>query len=197
MAITKLTTRWDFTPGGPGYSNFYVTGALTGTPLNDFAAAVSTLLTAAKAMISTAVTITFIPTVTVLDEITGTLVNPDTIGTVPTNIAGSSSGAYAAGVGWCITWRTIVLSNRRLTTGRTFLVPAGATGLSSDGTPADTTRATVQTAANTYISRVPSLTPGHPVVWHRNTPGSANGFAAPVTSATISDRVAYLRSRRT
>ena len=193
---TRTTWRLDGFSGSPGYLNFYMQGAISGTDLDNAAAAQRTLLSSTSQLWPTGVTLTCKATATQFNEETGQLIAPVTIGALPTVFTGAGGSNYAAPAGVVLIWRTTHVANRRLTTGRSFLVPAAAPMYDSDGTLATTPRNTLQTAANTYLNRVTVPSDGRPVVWHRNTKNSSDGYAAAVTSVTINDRVAMLTSRR-
>ena len=196
MPIAKFTTRWDGWTGAPGYSNFYVWGSPDGAQIDAAAAAIRTFFFAVRGALPSIVTLTCVPTVQIFSEGDGSLADQVNITTTPAAVAGSGSGNFSAASGICVSWRTAQSTGRRLLLGRTFLVPCAAVaGFGPDGTVDTTMLSTVITAANTYVNRVPQGTNGRPVVWHRPKNGSG-GLMANVTSATVTDKTAVLRSRR-
>jgi hypothetical protein len=121
----------------------------------------------------------------------------------------NGTGPYAAPSGACLRWRTgTIVHNHRLS-GRTFLVPLDGDCYSSGGKlTAGTVTALLGEANQLLITQSASL-----VVWSRpflgtpaipptaNTPGRAAnparlGSHGLVTSVTVKDTVAVLRSRR-
>lgn len=104
---------------------------------------------------------------------------------------GGGSGAFAAGVGAALTWRTGVIRGTRRVLGRTFIVPLALNQYDSDGTLTTGAINTLSGAANGLIA----AQGGALCVWSRPVTGG-DGVAVPVTSVAITDRVAFLRSRR-
>jgi hypothetical protein len=114
----------------------------------------------------------------------------------PANAASGTGGTahYAAAVGAVITWRTGGIRNNRRVRGRTFLVPLYNTVFAADGSLASTTITTLGTAAAALSSSSGSPDLG---VWARPTaPGASDGEWHVVTSHSIPDMGAVLRSRR-
>jgi len=108
-------------------------------------------------------------------------------------VPGTGDANYAAPVGAVITWRTNTVIGRRRARGRSFLVPLAGNMFEADGSLAGGTVAGIQSAAGTLISDAV----GTFMIWHRPTSlTAANGVAAEVTSATVPDLAAVLRSRR-
>ena len=111
--------------------------------------------------------------------------------TVPEPVVGSSSGAYSATSGACITWRTATVVNNKLVRGRTFIVPLSGGSYQSDGTLATSTITTIRTAANALLNSTDQTF----VVWSRPK-DDAPGQTAVATMALVTDQAAVLRSRR-
>lgn len=195
MPLMKFTTRWDGWTGAPGYSNWYADGNLDQTQTDAAAAAIRTFLQAIRTWIPTVVTINMIPTVQVYAEGDGSLADQRNIATVPLPVTGIGAGAFPASTGACVTWRTTYSTGRRLLMGKTFLVPLATTAYQTDGSLDNTVLGNLVAAANTYVNRVSSGTPGHPVAWRRPR-GGTGGVSAMITSASMSDKAAVLRSRR-
>lgn len=195
-ALTRSTYRLDGFSGSPGYVNFYMQGAVDTGALDTAVAAQKTFLTSVPGLWPTGVTITCMPTATQFTDTTGALITPVTIATVPTVFTGAGGSTYASPCGVVVVWRTARLVVRRLMVGRSFLIPAASGFYDASGTLSDGLRTTLQTAANTYVTRVTGVSDTRPMVWHRNTKGASDGFSSIVTAATINDRVSILTSRR-
>lgn len=126
-----------------------------------------------------------------LDESTGLLTGTWEFGT-PDGFVGGGSSSYPSGVGAVITWNTAGIVRGRRVKGRTFVVPLDGSSYDASGTIASFTLDTLRTAAAALITDCA----GAFVVWSRPVNG-VGGSAHPVTSATVADKVATLRSRRT
>lgn len=181
---------------GGGVMTFYNTSeTATGWP-----AAVKSFLNAAPLMFPTSLTFTVPNTGDVLDVDTGALVGSWTDGAAQTPFSGTNTGDWAAGVGIRVVWNTDVIHARRRLRGSNFLVPVAAGIFDVDGTVDTATISERQTAAANYItsqaqaavySRPKPARPGA----HGTLP-AVGGFFAPILSATIPDKVSWLRSRR-
>ena len=113
--------------------------------------------------------------------------------TPPAIITGSDSGNFVQGVGLRVVWNTGTFSHGRRIKGSTFLVPTGGSVFALDGTPAGAVIAAMEGGANTVVSSLA----GDLVIVTRPTDEFPVGGHASVTSATIPDKVSWLRSRRT
>ena len=126
----------------------------------------------------------------VIDDATGTLVRTWT-GTGGGLVTGSSGGNYAAGVGACVTWLTGSIVDGKRLRGRTFIVPVHTAAWDTDGTFTTSAFSQVQAFADAMLG---TTTLG---IWHRpTTPGGSDGTSGGVVGYHISDRAAYLSSRR-
>lgn len=106
-------------------------------------------------------------------------------------VNGSGNSAYSAGIGAFINWNTSFVRNGRLLRGRTFIAPLGQGFASVDGTLNDSTRASLDTAANALVGATLWQ------VYHRPPKGTfAGGTAHLITSAHTVDRVTALKTRR-
>jgi hypothetical protein len=196
MAIIRATLRWSGFSGAPGYTNLHF---LTDDP-PVVATIDATLLDVRTAFFDIAsrfpngLSITFPNEVEEFDAGTGVL--QGTIGVdLQDAVAGTGgSGPYSSAVGACITWTTGMVVNGRRLRGRTFLVPlAPATAFQDDGTLAEAARVAILGAGNSIINAVG----GYPLaIWSRPSPGAGGGAAGTVTSASVADSTAVLRSRR-
>jgi hypothetical protein len=80
--------------------------------------------------------------------------------------------------------------------GRTFIVPLATAAYGTDGRLGTAFRNAANNALATYVGRVSSGTPGHPVVWKHPHKGQTNGQTGLVTSAAVGLKVAELSRRR-
>lgn len=88
-----------------------------------------------------------------------------------------------------VTWRTSL--NTRSGRGRTFLGPVAKGTLQDNGTPLESTRAQLQTAADALISGSEGLTNGALGVW-----SPTDQILRDFTGASVPNEYAVLRSRR-
>lgn len=105
-------------------------------------------------------------------------------------VDGSATDAYAAPCGAVINWNTETIANHRRLRGKTFLVPLSSNQYQDDGSLTSTTLAGIQGSADDLVASQSSSF----VVWHRGT--GSDGSDGLITSATVHDFVAVLRSRR-
>ena len=189
-----MTMRWTGFVGSPGYTNLYFLNPEEPTEAiaNTTAGRVRTWFDTLKAYLPSAVTITFPTEMEAIDTATGDLTGTIALTTL-TNVVGSNAGAFASPVGACVNWSTGQIVNGRRLRGRTFLVPLSATHYQSDGTLVDASRTGMIAASSTLCSYQDNLVLA---IWHRPTSGGSDGVAAQVSSASVTDRAAVLRSRR-
>jgi hypothetical protein len=192
MPISRVTAQWSGFPGAPGYSNFHFQSS-TGTPDNQANVdLVRSFFQAARDQIAAGVTITVNPTVEVLDDATGALVDYDTVATAPAVVLGGASGNYSGPSGAVINWLTNAVVGGRRLRGRTFLVPLGNSAYQSDGTLGGTSLASLNTAAALLSGA--GFSSGFGIL-SRPAGGGAISFGE-VTAHRIPDMAAVLRSRR-
>jgi hypothetical protein len=143
------------------------------------------------AFLPAGVSISFDPTVDVLEEVNGELTSTVPV-TAPGTITGSGNARYAAVAGACVTWRTGDFVGGRRVRGRTFLVPVDGGALGLDGSLDDTFRGFINTAAAALVASAPEF-----VIWRRPTShAAADGSAHIVGSGSCQDKTAFLTSRR-
>jgi len=196
--ILKVKARWDGFAGAPGWSNFFLGGFVADPPTTqeaiDAAARVRTFFDAIKGAFPAAVKINLQSDVEIIDEGNGELLDIRNAG-VQASIAGTNTTpSFSGPTGMVVTWRTAGVRNGRRVRGRTFLVPVSSGLYEADGTINNTMVTTVSTAANGLLADT-----GHPDlgIWSRpSASGATDGGWYPVTSATVPDKVAVLRSRR-
>lgn len=174
---------------GPGVSTFYFPagGGAAGQ------AALKTFFTAIQsAFPNTAITWTFPAGGETINAANGALVGAWSGATPSSLTAAASNPDWLAGVGARIAWNTDAVSRGRRVRGSTFLVPLNGSASSSDGTIVNTYVTSLQTAATALV------TGADHTIWSRpSAPGLSDGGSSTVTSATVPDRVSWLRSRRT
>lgn len=193
MAVLRVAVRWVGFPGSPGFSNFHF--AYDNEALTEIDASISklrTMLGSIAAYIPTGVNLVYPTAVDVFNTGTGVLEESIPV-TAVANTTGQAASTYAGPSGGVISWTTGVVNNGRRVRGRTFLVPLSTAYYSADGTPSDTPRAAVNTAATTFLGNASGLTFG---IWSRPVAGVVTGILAPATSANVPETVAVLRSRR-
>jgi hypothetical protein len=120
-------------------------------------------------------------------DLVGTWSDPGTGGTVTSN----GPAGFTNGVGTRIVWGTSGLFGGRRVRGSTFIVPLTVGAYEGAGNITSTVMGTLQTAANALVG---TATPW--VVWSRPTP-TLTGEVNEITSASVPDRVSWLRTRRT
>lgn len=187
--IVRVTARWEGFPGAPGYSNFY------GNPDPDPATAAQTMATRIRAFFSgmvgwlpADVDVLVLPVYAVLEDSTGAQTSEGTVASPPAVVNGVGSGGYSGNSGVAVNWLTTSFINGRRLKGRTFLVPLGPV-FEANGTVADSVLSEMTGLAATLVG-----SDGLFVVWHRPISG-AGGAAAEISTVTIRDRSAHLRSR--
>lgn len=186
--LMRLRCTWGGTGiTGPGLSTFYQTTAGSVGWADD----VLTFFNVASVFYPSGLTLTVPSSGDEIDSATGALTGTwSEPGTGGTDTA-TGSGPWAAGVGMQVRWRTSGIVGGRRVVGSTFIVPIMAAFYDSAGTISNTDLATVQGRADALIAAHPNL-----VIWSRPTPTRAGTFNE-IESATVPDRVSWLRSRRT
>lgn len=185
--IARVRVAWSGSAvNGPGVSTFYCVG-----PGGDLAADVKDMFDAWKSSFPAGVTWTFPSAGDTLDDNDGSLVGAWTGGPGGT-ISGTASGPFAQGVGARVVWETAGITGGRRVRGSTFLCPLDGDAYQDDGTihPSTLTSllagATILTAATAYqLVVLTRLTPSH------------SGTSHDVESASMPDKISWLRSRRT
>lgn len=185
-AINRLRVLWGGTNiAGPGVTTFYFTGSMVGKP-----AALVTLFTAHAGMLPPGGTLTIPGQGDVLEDSTGVLTGGWTAsgGGV---VNSSGTGNWLAGAGAVVDLGTGNVHKGRRVKGRYFLVPITTAQADSNGTIANATITSQNSALTTFLAAV---TPDWRVY---SRPDSNGAFAvSSVTSAVMADRATQLRSRR-
>jgi len=198
-SIIRVKAKWSGFSGAPGYSVFHFRDFSAGEPTNaDATAATARLKTffeAWKILVPTGASIQIESDVEVIEETTGQLTT--VLAATPVAVvsgAASAAATFASAVGAVVTWRTPGIRNGRRIRGRTFLVPLSSTAFQNDGTLASSTVGTVGSAAAALIDS--AGTPDLGVYARPTGPGATDGIWYAVTSYSIPDMGAVLRSRR-
>lgn len=193
VAISRIRVLLGGWPGQPGYLNFYSFGGPAASQ-----AAITTLLTAIKAMFPSGMTYTVPNSGDEVAETTGDLVGGWSGGTQQV-ITGTGTGSYSAPAGFQILWRSASVVDGHRPIGRTIIVPAAGNVHDTDGSITSTALTTINTAVNALLAGSHNL-----IIWHRPKytgkgadrvlvrPGS---YVTP-TAGAASDKMVVLRSRR-
>lgn len=123
---------------------------------------------------------------------TGDIVDVWSVTDAPLTVTGAGAGGFAMGVGARSVWNTDGRTGNRRVRGSTFMVPLVSGSYESDGTILQIVLDALRVAATGLVDDLL----GTMVVWTRPTPERA-GKANLVVSASVPDRVTWLRSRRT
>ena len=186
MVMSVHRVVWTGTPVvGSGISLFHFGSATpTGVTL-----ALKDFFTTLKATCPSGITWTIDSAYTLLDETNGDIVDAGTDGTTQTVTSGGTGTNFANGVGYRIVWNTGGIFHNRRVKGSTFIVPLVADYLEGASNISSVAQTAAGSAAATLIAS------GHEmVVWSR---GEGDGEKNAVLSATVPDKVSWLRSRRT
>lgn len=196
-SVYRVTAVWSGFQGAPGYTKISFMDLTTDALRNGAGAKVRDLFEATKAYRSTGWGVQVQPQVDEFDVGTGALLGSVSMTSAPTNSVGTANpAAHAGGAGFCITWNTSYIYNRRRVRGRTFFVPSFAC-FDTDGTLSAAAVAAITTAANAFTA----ATAPRPCVWQRtfNTaspPTQTGGSVTTIDSWTLRDQASQLRSRR-
>lgn len=188
--LDQAVITWTGFPGAPGYSVFYAIHGTTGH-LDLLANWIATF----KNLVPANVHWAFPADGRVIDASNGDQVNVWS-GTPPAGQQGTETGKYSAPTGVVTNWHTSTVHNGRLVRGRTFIVPVAGLCFDTDGSLLATYRTTFESAASTLVSASDEAL----CIWAK--PNSAkpgfpdNGASAPITSSSVPDMAAVLRSRR-
>jgi hypothetical protein len=188
--LQRLRVQWSGAGVvGAGLSTFYDQGGASPGLADD----IETFLNAIKTIVTNQVVWTipsngdFISDAT--GELSGSWSDPGTGGSV----AGTGSGNFANGVGARIVWNTGGIFNGRRVRGSTFIVPLGIDTFENSSNLTTTAVSTLQSAADALVAARDTL-----AIWSRPTNlAGDNGESNVITSATVFDKVSWLRSRRT
>lgn len=209
-AIARVKLRWTGFLGGPGYSIFHFRdfgrgpdGAWQDADASQAADHIDAWADGVRTVVAESVRLKVESDVEMIDEASGELINVLRAGVRPehkNNAAGT--GGYSGAAGAVVNWKTGGVRNGRRVRGRTFIVPCYGPAFGNDGTLADGTRLQLEASSANLINGAEVLDLGvyaRPTVT-RNPDGSKtknnDGVWHKVTSATVPDLAAVLRSRR-
>lgn len=184
-SLERVVVEWTGATALPGISVFY------GNPsVPTLANEVYDFFDAIKDLIPSAISLNIPSSGDIIDDTDGALAGTWSTTGVGT-LAMTGFGAYAAGVGARVIWRTNGVRNRRRVRGSTFVCPLITNVYESNGTITSAALTQLETAAGVLASA------GTLAVWSRPTSvGAADGASNTVLSAQVPDRVTSLRSRR-
>jgi len=193
--IARVQTVFTGWPGAPGLqTSFFHLDAMWAWSgyFQNAIDGVQAAYEAEPSLFSSGETITVSPIVDIFEDTTGVMLESFEGTSDPVSgTDGTGWGPTATGI--CVTWRTGGIVNNKRVRGRSFLVPMGSGAIDGDGTPVS---AAITAAGNWAGLMEGGLSPyGNLVVWHRPING-AGGSSFIVTSHTIADQYAVLRSRR-
>lgn len=195
--VHQYRALWQTESGGSGFSVFHAAQGMSLVTAQAWADSIRAFfLDLTSTIIPTGVTIDFPGEVLELNTSTGELAGVQGI-SPPAAVVGSGVGSYSAPSGGRVLWNTSGIVAGRRVKGTTFIVPMLVSAYDDAGTLAPSTITTLSTAAGDYLATLPNI----PVVYSRPHPG--DGTIAPrpgtehiITSQSVPDRVAVLRSRR-
>lgn len=190
--MRRLRVTWNGLGGLPGLSTFYY-----GVASPNVSDAV-TFFTAIRGFFPNGLSWDIPSTGDEIDDVTGELTGVWAGSGGGSVTANGGSLPYAAGAGCRVQWNTLVISSGSRVRGATFLVPLLGATYDNSGTIDDTKLTTIRTAASAFAAsgvakgvwRRPVKDPDTDVI-------TRDGLYAAINSATVSDRVTSLRTRRT
>lgn len=122
-------------------------------------------------------------------DLVGVWSDPGTGGVV----SSSGGAAFVNGTGARVVWNTAGLFEGRRVRGSTFIVPLVSGAFEGAGNINSGNVTLLQNAANTLVGALDNF-----AIWSRpNNAAGDNGEANQVTSASVPDKVSWLRGRRT
>lgn len=182
--ISKVPVALTGFLGGPGVNTFYILGEVDDLqPLRDFYGSFVSEL-------PNDVTVSFPTTGVTVDSVTGGLTGSWSAPS-ETDVTGTDTAKFAAGVGTVIRWITATVLDGRILRGRTFIVPLAGDCFENNGLLTLSRQAIFQGAADTLVTAFA----GALLVWHRPVDGLA-GAGIPALGAYVPRKPAVLRSRR-
>lgn len=184
MDLYRVRVALNGGAGGAKVSTFYSDGT-TG-----FQAVLTDFYTAIKGYLPNQQVVDVAADGDIIDSETGLITSSWTT-TPNVGVTGTGGPSYPAGVGACVTWRTAAVIEGKRVRGRTFIVPLTTAAYDQDGTliaecltALRAASADVVASGQFYVFSRPRLSPVLP------------GSAVPFTASTVTDKVAYLSSRR-
>lgn len=203
--LYRIRSIWTGFSGAPGYTNMYfgTTDPLAAgaqTAAND----VKAFWELVKVNLPDVVHIAIEGAVALVEDLNGQQTGELALSSTPAPSVGTQSVAYFAPAGASVNWGTSSFLYGRRVKGRTYIVPLAANCSDVGGTLLDTVKTSLNTAAAGLVAA-----PSQMVVFTRprdavaadparGIAGSAErpGSSSLVTSGTVRDVIAVLRSRR-
>jgi hypothetical protein len=202
MALARVNCAWQNWPGAPGVTTFFFS-----TISQARVDSLRTFFNSLAGLIPSNLTIQVPGSGDYIDEGAGGIGGSWSVGTTPTVVSGSGTGAYAGHAGAVIHWLTTGIVAGRRVRGRSFLVPLVSSAFESNGSLTSTAINTISTAGTTLLTAVGADMSvwSRPVVAHTEydkltgTPTSIagrSGTGHAVTGIRVPDLSISLRSRR-
>jgi hypothetical protein len=198
MPFLRHRLEWTGPNIGRGVTTFCCGDAevFTDTEANASALAIGNFVNGIETYLPDDVSLRVVGPVEMVNEQTGALMFDIPLSPTPPTIVGDNTGGYAAGVGASIQLNTGDVRNGRRVKGRIFVVPLSGASFAPDGTLVDTVRNDLTTAAGNLLSGL-NLAGTDWQVWRRpSTVGASDGELIDVSSVTVADKAAWLRTRR-
>lgn len=191
MGVRRIQVISEGFPGGPGFTNFYFKTVL-GPSVADQGDAIKDWLDLVKAGFPSQWSAQIQTEVQVFDEETGELTGYESLGSaMSTPIPGTTGTEFGSGLsGACVSWVSSEINRGRRIRGRTFLVPLSRYHYDANGTLNDSWRGQLVTYSQALISGGTGFG-----IWSRPV-AKAGGKISSSLTANVSDKVAYLSSRR-
>lgn len=200
MALMQRTqVIWQGFIGAPGYSTFYT--RVSDPSQHDTRLAAATLRDAFSALATRFpqdVTFTFPQETELIEDTTGEMVDLMTFEPPLADVDGMAGGPYSAASGAAIEWRTLGVRRGRRVRGRTFFVPLANSQYEEDGTLSQT----LMNGLEAFAEEIADEEGPQFLVWSRpiRNPDTGaiieEGSSHRISSGSVRDRVAVLRSRR-
>lgn len=196
-SVYRVTAVWSGFTGAPGYSKFSFSDLTDATSRNSAVARVRQLFIDLNGTRQIQMGVLVNPSIDEFDVATGALIGSamaTAVASVPGTVANTTP--FVGGSGFCITWNTSTIINRRRLRGRTFFVPA-LSAFDVDGSLTTAVITLINTAATAFVA----TSAPRPVIWNRvfNTadpPVQVGGQVAAIDTYTLRDMASQLRSRR-
>lgn len=189
MPFTRYVPQWSGFSGAPGFSVMHLFGHGTQAQCEWSAATIRAFFLAQQTRLPNGVTVSFPAEMTEHSD-DGTLTGVQGMTSVPAPVTMTGTGNWAAPVGARLNWDTNTIVGGKRLRGALFLVPLVVSQYDAVGTLASTTVTGIQGNAQTMLTDLPVA--GLPLaVW-----SPTGSVVAAVTSPTVPDRAAVMRSRR-
>lgn len=198
--VNRIRVQLDGFQGGPGVATFYSTDlSAMRTALFNFWGRLGS-----AGIFPGSWTATIASEGDIINSATGAIEGTWTGPTLAPSASSNAPGTnYVGPAGACVRWRTATVADGSRVSGRTFLVPMTVNTFDAIGSLLETARVPIETISTQLVQEA---APGF-VIWHRPrlaraaSPGvtallAHPGSLAPVTSSSVADVAAVLRSRR-